>query len=90
MSTTSIRIPDLTKRAVDELAKREGKTAHAFVLEAIEEKVELTRQRQAFLDEGRAALREVRENGRTVGLEEMADWLWARARGEDVSPPQGL
>lgn len=89
MAITSVRIPDQTKQAVEELAEREGKTAHAFMLEAIEEKVELTRQRQAFLDEGQAALHEARASGRTVGSDEMAAWMRARARGEDVAPPQG-
>lgn len=89
MAITSVRISDLTKQAVSELAEREGRTAHAFILEAIEEKVVLTRQRQAFLDEGRAALHEIRAGGRTVSLEDMTTWLRARARSEEVAPPQG-
>lgn len=59
------------------------------MLEAIEEKVALTRQRQAFLDEGRAALHEIQAGGRTVSLDEMIAWMRTRACGEDIAPPQG-
>lgn len=87
MSITSVRISDSTRQAVEELAEREGKTAHAFMLEAIEEKVALSRQRQAFLEEGRAALREVDAGARTVALDDMACWMRARAHGAPAEPP---
>lgn len=87
MGITSVRIPDALKQAVDTLAEREGKTPHAFLLEAIAEKVDAAARRQAFHDEGRAILAELRAGAGTVAFDDMAAWMRARARGESVDPP---
>lgn len=88
MAITSVRLPESVKQAVEELARREGRTAHAFMLEAIEEKVALARERQSFLDEGRTALQEIEAGVPTVAFDEMVRWMRARAQGDDVAAPE--
>ena len=87
MSTTTIRIEDELKARIAAAAKRAGKTAHAFILDAIAQTVE-----QAELDDEahRVADRrwaKILASGDTVPWEETKAYLAARARGEHPGRP---
>lgn len=87
MTTTTIRLEDDLKARVAAAAEREGKTAHAFILDAIAQTVE-----QAELDEEFQRVAEVRwtkvlETGRTVPWEEGKTYLKARAVGGRAGKP---
>ncbi len=79
MPVTSVRLPDALKQAVEELAAAEGRTAHAFMIEAIEEKLEAARLRHAFIAEAREALAEIEGGGEVVGHETVHAWMRERA-----------
>lgn len=87
MSTTTIRIEDDLKARVAAAAERSGKTAHAFILDAIAqtvEQVELDDDFHRMADERWA---KVLATGKTVAWDDTKAYLEARARGERPRKP---
>lgn len=87
MSTTTIRIDEELKSRVAVAAQRAGKTAHAFIVEAIARTVEQVELDEAFdrvADDRWASLL---ANGRSVAWSEAKAWVDARARGERPRRP---
>ena len=87
MSTTTIRIEDDLKARVAAAAERSGKTAHAFILDAIAqtvEQVELDAEFQRVADERWA---KVLSTGKTVPWDDAKAYLEARVRGKSPRKP---
>lgn len=86
MTTTTIRIEDELKARVAAVASRAGKSAHAFILDAIAETVERVEQDDALhrLADDRWA--DILATGETVKWEDTKAWLELRSRGE--KPPR--
>lgn len=87
MSTTTIRIEDDLKTRVAAAAEQMGKTAHAFILDALAqtvEQVELDAAFHALADERWA---NIRATGRTVAWDDAKAYLAARAGGERPRKP---
>ena len=87
MSTTTIRIDEALKARVAAAAERAGKTAHAFIVEAIARTVEQVELDEAFdrvADDRWASLR---ANEKSVAWADAQAWLDARARGERPRRP---
>lgn len=87
MSTTTIRIEDDLKARVAAAAALAGKTAHAFILDAIAQTLA-----QAELDNDFRALADKRwanilATGKTVSWEDASAYLTARAHGDRVKKP---
>jgi predicted transcriptional regulator len=87
MTTTTIRLDKDLKARVTAAAERAGKTAHAFMLDAIAETVE-----EAEIDAAFHALADERwadfvATGETVPWDEAESWLKAKARGENLPKP---
>jgi predicted transcriptional regulator len=87
MTTTTIRIDDDLKTRLATAAERAGKTAHAFIVDAIAGTVA-----QAELDEElhRVADRrwaKVLTTGKTVDWVDARSYLEARARGQRLAKP---
>ena len=87
MSTTTIRIEDDLKNRVAAAAEQAGKTAHAFIMDAIArtvEQVELDNAFHALADERWAKLR---TTGKTVAWDDAKAYLLARANGARPRKP---
>ena len=87
MSTTTIRIDEELKSRVAVAAQRAGKTAHAFIVDAIARMVE-----QAELDEAFDRVADERwstmlATGKSVPWDDAKTWLDARSRGERARRP---
>jgi predicted transcriptional regulator len=85
--TTTIRLPDDLKVRVAEAARRSGKTAHAFILEAIAEKTaqqELRADFDALAEERYAG---IAASGKTIPWQEMRRYLEARMAGKPATKP---
>lgn len=87
MSTTTIRIEDDLKSRVATAAAQAGKTAHAFILDAIAQTLA-----QAELDNDFHALADKRwanifATGKTVTLEDASADLTARSHGQSAKKP---
>lgn len=87
MSTTTIRIDDTLKERVAAAAARAGKTAHAFIVEALAETVERQEAESAFQRLADARWERLQETGKTVGWEQARLYLQARAAGQRPRKP---
>nr|WP_315191999.1 CopG family transcriptional regulator [uncultured Albidiferax sp.] len=87
MSTTTIRIEDDLKARVAAAAMQAGKTAHAFILDAIAQTVEQAELDNAFHAVADARWAQIRATGNTVPWDEARAYLLARAAGERPARP---
>ena len=87
MSTTTIRIDEELKERIAAAADRAGKTAHAFILEAIAETVEQAETDAEFHRVADDRWAKAMATGKTVPWDEARSYLEARARGETVHKP---
>ena len=62
----SLRVPEDVKKRVDRLAEARDTTAHAFMLEAIRDKVEAEEARAAFHKEAQARLVRMKKSGKGI------------------------
>ena len=87
MTTTTIRIEDDLKTRVAAAAERAGKTAHAFILDAIEQTVEQLELDDDFHRVADERWAKVLATGKTVPWDDAKAYLEARARGERLRKP---
>jgi len=87
MSTTTIRIEDDLKARVAAAAERAGKTAHAFILDAIAQTVEQVELDDDFHRVADERWAKVLATGKTVPWDEAKAYLEARSRGERPRKP---
>ena len=87
MTTTTIRIADDLKARVAAAAERAGKTAHAFILDAIAQTVEQVELDEAFHRVAEERWAKVLATGKTVPWDDAKSWIEARSRGERPRKP---
>lgn len=87
MSTTTIRLPDRLKARVTALAKRAGKTAHSFILEAIAEKTDEEERRSDFQEVAEKRYAGIVATGETIPWSEMREYLGRRLAGKKPRRP---
>jgi len=84
----SLRLPDNVKKRIARLAAAQDKSAHAFMLEAIREKVEAEEARAQFHAEAKRRLARMKRTGAGIPGDEVFDYLSRRARGETPARPR--
>ena len=87
MSTTTIRIDSELKARIADVARRTGKTPHAFILEAISqtvERVEHEDELHRIADQRWATLL---ATGKTIPWDEAKAYLRAKSRGVQGRKP---
>ncbi len=87
MPTTTIRLPEELKDRVAHAAKRAGMTSHAFILDAIAQRVKQEEQRNDFLDTAERRYAEIVATGKTIPWEEMRTYLENRLAGKKTARP---
>ena len=87
MSTTTIRLEDHLKARVAAAAERVGKTAHAFILDAIAQTVEQAELDEAFQRVAEGRWKKVLDTGKTVAWDDAKSYLKARALAESNRKP---
>jgi len=87
MPTTTIRLEDDLKTRVAAAAEREGKRAHAFILEANVQTVEQAELDEAFHRVAEERWTQVLNTGKTVAWDDVKAYVKARARGERACRP---
>ncbi len=88
MAATSLKLPDELKKRVDALAAHSGKTAHAFMVEAIAKEAERAELRRRFGEDAAAAETQALGSGKAYDAAEAFAWIKARARGDKVRRPR--
>ncbi len=88
MATTTIRIEDDLKSRIALAAQRVGKSAHAFILDSIAQKVQQVEQDDAFHLLADQRWGQIQASGETVPWDDAKAYLAARARGEPAAKPR--
>ena len=88
MPTTTIRIDDDMKVRIAAAAELAGKTAHAFIIDAIAQTVEQVETDNAFHAIADARWTEILATGKTVPWEEAKAYLSARASRQRTRKPR--
>lgn len=87
MSTTTIRLEDELRDRLAAAAERAGKTAHAFILDAIAQTVEQSELDEAFDRLADSRWAQLKATGKSVPFEDARTYLEAHARGEKPARP---
>jgi len=87
MSTTTIRIDDDLKARVAAAAEQMGKSAHAFIVDALAERVEQVELDAAFHALADERWANIRAKGKTVAWDDAKAYLVARANDERPHKP---
>lgn len=84
----TLKLPPELKDRVTSVVKGTDKSAHAFMVEAIEQQTTLAEKRKAFIAEGVAALREFERTGKGYALEDVRKYFAARIAGRKARRPR--
>ena len=87
-STTTIRLEESLRARLAEAAERAGKTAHAFIIDAIAESVDKAELEEAFHRVAEERWARMLTSGKTVPSPAVRGYLEARARGETPARPK--
>ena len=84
----SLRVPENVKRRIAKLAEERDTTPHAFMLEAIRDRLDAEEARAAFHAEARRRLARMRKSGLGVPAKEVFDYLLSKASGKRPQRPK--
>jgi len=87
-ATTTLKLPDNLKKRIAPLAESAGKTAHAWMVEAIETQATLAEKRTAFVADARAAEAEVERTGKVYAFDDVHRYMRALASGKKARRPK--
>lgn len=87
MSTTTIRLEEELKQRLATASRIAGKTAHAFILDAIAQSVEQVEIDAEFHRLADARWAKVLATGKTIAWADAKVYLERRARGDKVRKP---
>ena len=86
-SATSLKVPRELKARIDELSKRAGESAHAFMLRALEGHVEAVERYHAFIEDGLRADEAMQRSGLGYAAGDVHAYLEAKIRGRAAKRP---
>lgn len=89
-TTTSLKLPDELKDKVASLAEGVAQTPHAYMVEAIAERVARDEKRRAFLDDANRALRNFKRTGIAYTLADVEKYMLAKAAGNNPRKPKPI
>lgn len=87
-ATTTLKLPDDVKTRVAEAAAASGKTAHAWMVEAIVAQAALAERRRDFVGAALLAEQEVAEYGLVFDADEVFSYITAKSEGRKSLRPK--
>jgi predicted DNA-binding protein len=90
MSTTSLKLPDSLKERIVKIAADTGKSAHAFMVEAIINHANTIEEDRAFMARAEASLKHFQETGIGYDADEVHHYLRAKIQGLNSTKPQPI
>lgn len=84
MATTSLKLSEELKERVAKLAEASGKSAHAFMVDAIATEAQRIEEDQAFLARAEASLKHYKETGISYAAEDVHAYIYAKLKGEPL------
>ncbi len=85
---TTLKLPDALKQRIDPLARAAGKSAHAWMVEALEAQATLAELRSQFIDDARRSAAEVDHGAPLYAAEDVHAYIVARAAGRAMRRPK--
>ena len=85
---TTLKLPDDLRGRLAAQAQAEGKTPHAYMVDALKEKADRVDRRQEYLDSGAAALRDYERTGIAYAMEDVEQYILGLAAGRKPRRPQ--
>ena len=79
---TTIKLPEALKQRIAPLAESAGKTAHAWMVEALDRQAGLAEAREAFIRDAESAASDIDAGGALYAAEDVAAYLLTRAAGK--------
>lgn len=87
-SPTTLKVPDDLRARLAEQAEAEGKSPHAYMLEALKEKADRADRRREYLAAGASALREYERTGIAYAMEDVERYILGIAAGTKPRRPK--
>jgi predicted DNA-binding protein len=85
---TTLKLPPQLKDRVASVIEGTGKSAHAFMVEAIEEQTAVAERRKAFVAAAVSARRDFRRTRKGYALEDVRRYFAARVAGKRARKPR--
>jgi len=87
-STTSLKLPDALKTRIAQVAAFEGKTAHALMVDTLQEAMEHALARQRLYADGEASYQETLGTNAVFGAADVKAYVLARLQGGKPGRPR--
>jgi predicted transcriptional regulator len=87
---TTLKVPDDLRAKLARHAEAEGKTPHAYMLEALREKVDRADRRREYLAAGAASMREYEKTGVAYAMEDVGRYILGIAAGKKPVRPKPI
>jgi predicted transcriptional regulator len=88
MPVTSLKLPDELRNRIAAVAAESGKSAHAFMVDAIEQQTRLAEARMQFVGDALAAERETIESGVAYRADDVHRYIAAKVDGKKPPRPK--
>jgi predicted transcriptional regulator len=89
-SPTTLKLPGDLKARLSALADAEGKTPHAYMVEALQQVAERAERRREYLEEGERRWRDYQRNGIAYAMEDVEPYILGIAAGKKPPRPKPL
>jgi predicted transcriptional regulator len=89
-SATTMKLPLELKRRIEPLARKSGKSPHAWMIEALEREATLSELREGILDQAEEAASELDRGGALYSAEDVHAYIRARATGKKAKKPSAI
>ena len=86
-ASTTLKLTEQLKDRIASAAAASGKTAHAWMIEAIEAQAALAERRQSFITSALNAEQEVAQYGLVYDADEVFSYIKAKAEGKKNKRP---
>ena len=86
--TTTVKLPPKLKARITALARKTGRSAHSFIVEAVERHTQREERVYDFVKEALAADADIERTGEVYRAEDVHAWLERLAKGEKPSRPK--
>jgi predicted transcriptional regulator len=89
-ATTTLKLPEELKSRIAPLAEAAGKTAHAWMIDALEAQAALAEMREAFIGDAEKSAAEVDAGGLLYAAEDVHAYIIARGSGKSARKPKAV
>jgi predicted transcriptional regulator len=86
--TTTIRLPPELRARIHALAKQSGRSAHSFILEAVERHADYEEQMRSLVKEALDADAEIDRTGEVYRADDVHAWMARLAHGTATDRPK--